>query len=179
MTLSKQMSSAATLAAYVAAVRAQGFDVLEYEHVSPVHTHDSWHYYHLAGDVNWPGGGSEEFAKVRDIAFPMAKDYGLSTICGLYGYEPGHSGANFHLHVDVGAWSRLGNGGFFTPWAGKDTHLSGGAPGGGDPDIPGGDTSIPPTGGEPTAPPVNLEEQTITTTRAELMTIFMPTDGAA
>ena len=42
MTLSKQMSSAATLAAYVAPVRAQGFDVLEYEYVSPGHIHDSW-----------------------------------------------------------------------------------------------------------------------------------------
>lgn len=111
-------SSARVLREYVELMRSYGFTILEYEQVSPVHMPNSWHYYHLAADINWPGGGQEEFDKIRDIAYPLAKKFGLSVTVGLEGYVENHSGAMFHLHVDVGPWSNIGHGAFLTPWAG-------------------------------------------------------------
>lgn len=122
---SRMLTSAAHLKQYVDILRAQGFQILEYEQTSPVHMSNSWHYYHLAADVNWPGGGQEEFEKVRDIAFPLAKQFGLATTVGLEGYVANHSGAMFHLHVDVGEWSNVGHGAFRAPWTGNYNYTGG------------------------------------------------------
>jgi hypothetical protein len=92
-------------------LQAAGFQVGEHPAfggVSPVHTADSWHYKGRAIDVNWPGGGALELARLTQIFQGLRGD---RRILEMMIEDVGR--ANQHLHI------AMAKGGLFTkPWTG-------------------------------------------------------------
>jgi hypothetical protein len=92
-------------------LQAAGFQVGEHPAfggVSPVHTATSWHYKGRAIDVNWPGGGPLELARLTQIYNGLRGD---RRILEMMIEDIGK--ANQHLHI------AMAKGGLFTkPWTG-------------------------------------------------------------
>ena len=114
MALAKSAALTSSIVRFCEWAAANGYQVGEmppWGIVHRVHSKNSYHYardgkYGQAADINWPGGGAPERARLI-TAVSVAESLGLAVRYSLYGHVVGH---DTHLHVDVGNWSNLGRG---------------------------------------------------------------------
>ena len=123
-----------------AAIKKAGYEPVIYEDgfYDPVdykHMPASWHFYSertsaglrvaLAADINVGGVSvAEENRILNQVVVPIMKKHGVAFICPETPstYIKNHSGANQHLHADVGKYgiTRTAHGrGVVQPWAGR------------------------------------------------------------
>jgi hypothetical protein len=117
MGLGAQRGTVTALVTFALWCKRNGYQVGEmhgFATVHNVHAKGSWHYdkengHGKALDLNWPGGGNTERARLA-AAVPVAQMLGLGVIYGRDGTNGPTRTHQGHLHADVGAYSNLGRG---------------------------------------------------------------------